>query len=102
MSIAATDIETGGWVIFNQNNTDWDDLPNAVMASSSVPGVFPPEIINGKHLIDGGISMNINLISAIEQCLKITGDQSKVTVDVIVSDIPKAGTAGNVGHSKST
>lgn len=37
------------------------DLVPAVMASSALPGVFPPKQIGGEHFIDGGIVNSIPL-----------------------------------------
>jgi NTE family protein len=39
---------------------------DALLASSAIPGVFPPVELDGKHLIDGGISSNTPLSTAIE------------------------------------
>jgi NTE family protein len=39
---------------------------DALLASAAIPGVFPPVELEGKHLIDGGISSNTPLSTAIE------------------------------------
>ena len=39
---------------------------DALLASAAIPGVFPPVELGGKHLIDGGISSNTPLSTAIE------------------------------------
>jgi NTE family protein len=46
----ATQLETGQRTVFVRGNTG-----QAVRASSSIPGVFEPVAINGKHYIDGGV-----------------------------------------------
>ena len=46
----ATQLETGARTVFVRGNTG-----QAVRASSSIPGVFEPVAINGKHYIDGGV-----------------------------------------------
>ena len=46
----ATELETGARTVFVRGNTG-----QAVRASSSIPGVFEPVAINGKHYIDGGV-----------------------------------------------
>jgi len=38
----------------------------ALLASTAIPGVFPPTQLDGKYLIDGGISSNTPLSTAIE------------------------------------
>lgn len=46
----ATQLETGERTVFIRGNTG-----QAVRASSSIPGVFEPVLINGKHYVDGGV-----------------------------------------------
>ncbi|MDP5062672.1 MAG: patatin-like phospholipase family protein [Maribacter sp.] len=49
----ATDIETGKQVILNSGY-----LPEAILASGTLPSLFEPTIINDKVLIDGGVVNN--------------------------------------------
>ncbi|TJZ75535.1 patatin-like phospholipase family protein [Chitiniphilus eburneus] len=46
----ATELETGKRTVFSRGNTGM-----AVRASSSIPGVFEPVLINGKRYVDGGV-----------------------------------------------
>jgi NTE family protein len=46
----ATQLETGQRTVFVSGNTG-----QAVRASSSIPGVFEPAEISGKHYVDGGV-----------------------------------------------
>jgi NTE family protein len=46
----STELETGARTVFVRGNTG-----QAVRASSSVPGVFEPTDILGKHYVDGGV-----------------------------------------------
>ncbi len=46
----STQLETGKRTVFVRGNTG-----QAVRASSSIPGVFEPVTIGGKHYVDGGI-----------------------------------------------
>ncbi|HWX65865.1 MAG TPA: patatin-like phospholipase family protein [Rhodanobacter sp.] len=46
----ATQLETGQRTVFTRGNTG-----QAVRASSSIPGVFEPAEIRGKHYVDGGV-----------------------------------------------
>ncbi len=50
----AADIETGEAVVL-----DHGDLALAMRASMSIPVVFAPRVIDGKLLVDGGISSNL-------------------------------------------
>lgn len=38
----------------------------AMLASTVIPGVFPSAVINGRHLIDGGVANNTPISSAIK------------------------------------
>lgn len=49
----ATDVETGEQVMLDNGN-----LPQCVKASSAIPTLFQPEIIDGKMLVDGGVVNN--------------------------------------------
>ncbi|MGE5624266.1 MAG: patatin-like phospholipase family protein [Bacillota bacterium] len=50
----ATDIETGDMVVLDRGN-----LADAIRASLSVPGLYPPVRIDGHLLMDGGLSRNL-------------------------------------------
>jgi NTE family protein len=63
--ITATDINKQEEVVF-----DSGEIYPAVIASISIPGVFPPVKYQGKFLIDGGISNNVP-ITLIEKSDKI-------------------------------
>lgn len=43
---------------------DRGDLVAAVMASSAVPGLFPPQQVDGRYLVDGGIVANLPVDAA--------------------------------------
>ena len=49
--VLATDVDTGEAVVFQAGN-----LRDAVRASSSFPGVFPPTVLEGRRFVDGGVS----------------------------------------------
>ena len=49
--VVATDVDTGEAVVFREGN-----LRDAVRASCSFPGVFPPMLLDGRRLVDGGVS----------------------------------------------
>ncbi|MDD4761647.1 MAG: patatin-like phospholipase family protein [Candidatus Pacebacteria bacterium] len=56
LAIVATDIEKGQKVVLQKGN-----LAEALMASSCLPGIYVPIIINEQKLIDGGWSENLPL-----------------------------------------
>jgi NTE family protein len=49
--VLATDVDTGEAVVFHSGN-----LRDAVRASVSFPGVFPPTVLEGRRFVDGGVS----------------------------------------------
>ena len=59
----ATDIETGEAVILDRGS-----VPQAMRASMSVPGAMAPVEINGRLLVDGGISNNLPIDHARNLC----------------------------------
>ena len=62
----ATDMQTGEMVVL-----DSGDLPHALRASMSIPGIFAPVIIDGRVLGDGGLSRNVAVDIARETCADI-------------------------------
>lgn len=51
VALVATDIHTGEKVVFREG-----PVAQAVRASISIPGIFVPESIDGRMLVDGGVS----------------------------------------------
>lgn len=51
VAVLATDVDTGEAVVFRGG-----DLRDAVRASCSFPGFFPPMVLDGRRLVDGGVS----------------------------------------------
>jgi NTE family protein len=54
LAICTTDITTGEQVIFQKGS-----LVDAICASVAVPGLYIPVEINGRMLVDGGITENV-------------------------------------------
>jgi NTE family protein len=50
VTVVAADVDTGEPVVFREGN-----VRDAVRASCSFPGVFPPFAWNGRRLVDGGL-----------------------------------------------
>jgi NTE family protein len=61
--ITATDLRSGRVVPLGPAR---GDLIQAVLASTAMPGIFPPVNVAGRDLIDGGVSANVPLDVAIE------------------------------------
>jgi len=53
--IAAVDYDTGQHVLFGQPGAPRASLPDAVVASCSIPGWYEPAVIGGRRYVDGGV-----------------------------------------------
>lgn len=69
---------------FDQTNMPFTNLHQAALASGSIPGVFPPQLMNGMSLMDGGTIHDVNVVSAIQQCLEVVDDESKIIIDIAI------------------
>ncbi|HEU4481198.1 MAG TPA: patatin-like phospholipase family protein [Actinomycetota bacterium] len=52
--VCAADLYTGERVPFGTDDAPKASLPDAVLASTAIPGVFPPVRIDGRQYVDGG------------------------------------------------
>jgi len=68
LNVAATDINNGKAVYFSEG-----DLIERVMASMSIPVLFPPVVINNIQYLDGGITDNLPVTPVENMCKKIVG-----------------------------
>ncbi len=62
----ATDMQTGEMVVLASG-----DLPHALRASMSVPGVFAPVTLDGRVLGDGGLTRNVPVDIARQVCADV-------------------------------
>ena len=53
--IAAVDYDTGQRVLFGREGAPRASLPDAVVASCSIPGWYEPAVIGGRRYVDGGV-----------------------------------------------
>lgn len=60
--IVATDLETGEAAVLNEG-----DLIEAILASTALPGLFPPVGWYGRKLVDGALSNNVPIDLAVER-----------------------------------
>lgn len=72
LAITASSLENGASYIFRRGS-----LVDAVMASSTLPGIFPPFEIDGLHLIDGGLADAVPL-----DALDLLGAEKRIGVDL--------------------
>jgi NTE family protein len=69
VEVLATDVDTGEAIVLRSGN-----LRDAVRASCSFPGVFPPMLLDGRRLVDGGVSE----VVPVRRARKLAGDQGVV------------------------
>lgn len=79
--VGATNLDTGLFQNFDQSlgNAFFD----AAVSSASIPGAFPPHVMEGYAFADGGCILNLDIPSAIEYCLNKTGNQRLITIDIL-------------------
>lgn len=80
----ATDVERGERVILREGR-----LATAVRASCSVPGLVTPVEINGRLLVDGGVSDNIPV-----DAVRMMGAKYVIAVDLFVPGLHRFGPLG--------
>lgn len=88
----ATELETGKRTVFVRGNTG-----QAVRASSSIPGVFEPVVINGKHYVDGGVvspvpvdaarELGADIVVAVDISAKANGKAPGGMVNIVTQSI---------------
>lgn len=84
ISIVATDLLTGEKVVFTQG-----PVSDAVRASIAIPGIFVPEKINGRLLVDGGVidRVPISVVKEMGADIVIAVDVSHVKINEEVTSI---------------
>lgn len=58
--VTATDFRTGEPLYWREG-----DLLDAIMASVAMPGLFPPQVVRGVQVVDGGITDNVPIDVAV-------------------------------------
>jgi NTE family protein len=67
--VVATDVDSGEAVVFREGS-----VRDAVRASCSFPGFFPPFALGGRRLVDGGVSE----VVPVRRARQLAGDQGVV------------------------
>ncbi|MCH1623898.1 patatin-like phospholipase family protein [Ferdinandcohnia quinoae] len=84
IAIVATDLLTGEKVIFKEGS-----ISDAVRASISIPGIFVPEKIDGRILVDGGVidRVPVSVVKEMGADIVIAVDVSHVKINEEISSI---------------
>jgi NTE family protein len=59
--LSAVDYDTGQRVLFGRGGAPHASLPDAVVASCSIPGWYEPAVIGGRRYVDGGVRSTTSL-----------------------------------------
>lgn len=71
-----------------------------IVASASIPFVFPHVHIGNMTLMDGGSVWNTNLVSAVDKCMEIVGNnQSDIVMDIIILGQDRLNQSNKTGNS---
>jgi predicted acylesterase/phospholipase RssA len=53
LEVVATDLDSGRAVVFGSPGYDHIPISRAVQASTALPGLYPPVLVEGRHYVDG-------------------------------------------------
>lgn len=67
LRVVATDIDTGESMAFGGADTAHVPISLAVLASSTVPGLFPPVEVDGRSFVDGALNKTLHASIALQE-----------------------------------
>jgi predicted acylesterase/phospholipase RssA len=65
--LVATDLDSGRPVRFGEPGLDHIPISTAVQASTALPGLYPPVLIDGRHYVDGVLLKTVHASVALEE-----------------------------------
>ena len=71
LRVVATDLDTGDAVEFGGAGLADVPISKAVLASSALPGLFPPAEIGGRHYVDGALKKTMHASVPLEDGVKL-------------------------------
>ena len=80
LAVIATDMDSGAETVFRSG-----DLLEPILASTAMPGIFPPVEIAGRMFIDGGVSDAVPVTPAVEM-----GSQEDLRAELHLQDASRA------------
>jgi predicted acylesterase/phospholipase RssA len=69
--VVATELDSGRAVRFGDSGHDHVPISLAVQASSALPGLYPPVLIDGRHYVDGVLLKTLHASVALEAGAKL-------------------------------
>lgn len=86
IDIGIVDVVDGTYKDFSDTNlTDNTNLVDAMYASMSVAGFFPPADVLGSSFFDGSAVWDIDIFSAVNKCTDLGFKNEDIIVDVIMT-----------------
>jgi predicted acylesterase/phospholipase RssA len=86
LDIGIVDVVDGSYKDFSdQNVTQGENLVDAMYASMSFAGFFPPADVLGSSFFDGSAVWDIDIFAAINKCTDLGFKNSDIIVDVILT-----------------
>jgi len=65
--VVAVDLDTGDVIRFGDDKHAHVPISVAVQASSALPGLYPPVVIDGRHYVDGALRRTLHASVALEE-----------------------------------
>lgn len=96
--VSSVDVNTGKYVTFD-DTMPFKDFPLLVIASASIPFIFPHRHYGEHILMDGGTVWNTNLISAVDKCNQLGFEDKDIILDIILCDQKSISEVGDTGNA---
>lgn len=84
VTVGSTNLDTG--IFQNFNESVGLAIIDAITCSASIPTSFPPHNFEGYTWVDGGVVMTLDVFSAVQRCLDVTGNEKDIVIDMIYCD----------------
>ena len=69
--LVATNLDTGASVTFGPDQHAHVPISRAIEASSALPGLFPPVVIDGAYYVDGALNKTLHASVALDENVKL-------------------------------
>ena len=84
LTIGVTDATHVTSISYKANTLTQEQLSKAILASTSMPFVFPYMKTDDALLVDGGVLFNVDVESAIDECRAMGFSDENIVIDVIL------------------
>ena len=87
ITVGAVNVEDGQFVKFNSGEIPAVEFHNAIVASSSMPIIFPTRYFRGGWFMDGGTEFNMNANQGVEVCREMGYEDKDIVLDIPSQDV---------------